>query len=169
MSQMTALDRFREAQAQPGTGFDAALREIRAGRKTGHWIWYVLPQITGLGTSSLSHTFALRDVEEAADYLRDDELGDRLVTIVTAIADQCEARPGLRLSSLMGSEIDARKLVSSLTLFQHVAEQLDVSEGLERGATLAAVARAVLNVAAAQGYPPCTFTLSRLKGRRRRE
>jgi uncharacterized protein (DUF1810 family) len=142
MSRTASRDRFREAQASPGAGFDAALREIRSGHKTGHWIWYVLPQISGLGTSSMSRTFAIRDVDEAADYLRDGELGARLATIVTAIAEQLDARPGLRLSSLRGSEIDAIKVDA---------------------------ARAVLAAAGAQGYPPCALTLTRLNEARRSE
>ena len=169
MSRMAELDRFKEAQASPAAGFDAALREIRAGRKTGHWIWYVLPQLSGLGTSTMSRTFALRDVEEAADYLRDSELGARLVTMATAIAEQLDARPELELSSLMGSEIDAVKLVSSLTLFERVASRLDATEGLERARVLADVARRILDAAAAEGYRPCAFTLSRLSEGRRSE
>lgn len=165
---MTSLDRFRAAQASPLDGFDAALREIRAGRKTGHWIWYVLPQLAGLGTSSMSRTFALRDVEEAADYLRDAELGGRLASIVTAIAEQVAIRPGLQLSSLMGSEIDASKLVSSLTLFERVASRLE-PDGIEHGRVVADAARAVLAAAAAEGYPPCAFTLSCLADGRRSE
>ena len=169
MSRMAELDRFKEAQASPGAGFDAALREIRAGRKTGHWIWYVLPQLSGLGTSMMSRTFALRDVEEAADFLRDSELGARLVRIVAAIAEQLDARPELELSSLLGSEIDAVKLVSSLTLFERVAARLDAAERLERARDLANAARRVLKAAAAEGYPPCAFTLTRLSEGRRSE
>jgi len=163
---MTNLDRFRAAQASPHAGFEAALREIRAGRKTGHWIWYVLPQLSGLGTSSMSQEFALRDVEEAAAYLCDAELGGRLAIIVTAIAEQLAIRPGLQLSSLMGSEIDAVKLVSSLTLFERVANRLEPTKAIEHARVLADAARVVLAAAAAEGYPPCAFTLNRLADRR---
>jgi uncharacterized protein (DUF1810 family) len=159
---MANLDRFRAAQALPHAGFEAALRELRGGRKTGHWIWYVLPQLAGLGTSSMSRTFGLRDVEEALDYLRDAELGERLARIIAAVAEQLASRQGLRLSSLMGSEIDAVKLVSSLTLFESVASRLDPTDGIEHAREVADAARVVLAAAAAEGYPPCPFTLSRL-------
>jgi uncharacterized protein (DUF1810 family) len=161
---MTGLERFRSAQASPDAGFEAALREIRAGRKTGHWIWYVLPQLSGLGTSAMSRTFGLRDAAEATAFLRDPELGARLATIVTAIAAQLAAHPGLLLSSLMGSEIDARKLVSSLTLFERVAARLDESDAHEQAGQVADAARKVLATAAAEGYPRCAFTLQRLAG-----
>ena len=143
---------FTLAQASPGAGFESALREIRGGRKTGHWIWYVLPQLSGLGASEMSRTFALRDAADAADYVRDSVLGPRLLTIVAAIAEQLATRPGLSVATLMGSEIDARKLVSSLTLFERVA-----------GGALADAARTVLDRAAAEGYPRCPFTIGRLE------
>jgi hypothetical protein len=62
----------------------------------------------------------------------------------------------------MGSSIDATKLVSSLTLFGEVANQLHVAEGLDEYASIARVAKRILAVAAAEGYPPCQFTLSHL-------
>jgi uncharacterized protein (DUF1810 family) len=155
------LDRFKSAQAAPGTGFDDALREIRRGRKSGHWIWYVFPQLAGLGSSSMSRAFGVRDVAEAAEYVRDDELGERLLVITTAVSEQLATRPGA-LAEVMGSEIDAQKLVSSMTLFERVAGDVFRSEGLERAGKLAAVAAQVLAAAAAQGYPRCAFTRARL-------
>jgi len=151
------LERFKTAQASEDEGFEAALSQIRSGRKTGHWIWYVLPQLAGLGTSSMSRAFALRDQAEAADYVRDPDLGERLLTILTAIADR-----SVSLTALMGSEIDSRKLVSSLTLFEHVARQLDRSERLERARPLAEIAGRLLAAAAAEGYAPCAHTMGRL-------
>src|SRR4051812_17946964 len=85
---MADLTRFRDAQDQAHSGFDAALREIRAGRKQSHWIWYIFPQLAGLGSSSLSRFYALRDTVEAADYLRDHTLRDRLLTMTIAVRDQ---------------------------------------------------------------------------------
>ena len=143
--------RFTSAQDSTSAGFESALREIRGGRKTGHWIWYVLPQLSGLGASEMSRTFALRDAADAADYVRDSGLGPRLLTIVAAIAEQLATRPGLSVATLMGSEIDARKLVSSLTLFERVA-----------AGALADASRTLLGRAAAEGYPRCAFTLGRL-------
>jgi uncharacterized protein (DUF1810 family) len=158
------LERFKTAQASPDAGFDVALREIRGGRKTGHWIWYVLPQLAGLGTSSMSRAFALRDAAEAGDYVNDPELGSRLLTIVTAVADQLATRPALSLAAIMGSEIDARKLVSSLTLFERAAREL--APPSDRARQLADVARRVLDVAAREGYPLCEHTLAALRTQR---
>jgi uncharacterized protein (DUF1810 family) len=158
----TTLDRFKEAQAEPRSGFDAALSEIRSGGKRGHWIWYVFPQLAGLGHSSASRAYGIDGAAEAHEYLRDPLLRSRLVTIASAVADQL-AR-GVPLGLLMGSSIDATKLVSSLTLFGHVARRLDESEPLDDYASLARVADAILDAAAAAGVPPCRFTLDRLRG-----
>src|ERR1017187_1422137 len=106
---MSGLERFRIAQDQSGSGFEAALAEIHDGGKRGHWIWYIFPQLTGLGMSSMSRTYAIRDVVEAKAYLRDEVLGSRLVTITTTVAEQVSWRTSLEV--LMGSSIDAQKLV----------------------------------------------------------
>src|SRR5437660_1560996 len=82
---MFNLDRFRDAQDAPHAGFAAALRELQAGRKTGHWIWYVFPQLAGLGRSSTAVQYGLAGAEEAADYLRDRVLGERLVTAAAVV------------------------------------------------------------------------------------
>jgi uncharacterized protein (DUF1810 family) len=157
---MGRLDRFRAAQDAPGSGFDDALAEIEAGGKTGHWIWYVFPQIAGLGSSSMSRSFAITDAAEAADYLRDDTLRSRLLIISTAIGGQLAG--GCSLAALMGSDIDARKLVSSLTLFEHVARTLHAAGGPEDCEALGRAAERVLTVAAAQGYPRCAHTMRRV-------
>lgn len=165
---MTSLDRFTRAQDDRGAGFDSALEEVRAGRKRGHWIWYVFPQLDGLGMSSMARAYGLDGEAEAAAYLRERRLRERLLLITRAVAEQLAARPALRLNTLMGSEIDARKLVSSLTLFAEVARRLasehderedaNEVEEAEQFASLAAVADGILTVAASQGYPPCAFT-----------
>ena len=59
------LERFHKAQASTSAGYDTALAEIRRGRKTSHWIWYIFPQIEGLGRSSTARAYALRDLAEA--------------------------------------------------------------------------------------------------------
>ena len=66
-----SLERFHEAQAGRGAGYDTALAEIRAGGKRSHWIWYIFPQIEGLGGSSTARAYALQDLGEACAYLRD--------------------------------------------------------------------------------------------------
>jgi uncharacterized protein (DUF1810 family) len=159
------LDRFREAQDRPGSGFESALREIQAGSKQGHWIWYVFPQLSGLGASSVSRTYGIRSLAEAEEYLRDPILRSRLLAVTTAVAEHVSQ--GTSLETLMSSSIDALKLVSSLTLFGNVARKLHAAEGLAEEAlteyvALARVAEEVLDAAALQGYGPCEYTLDRL-------
>ena len=154
------LDRYIEAQNQPHIGFASALAEVRAGGKQGHWIWYVFPQLAGLGRSGPSLRYAIADLSEARAYLHHPELRSRLLAITSAVAEQ--ARQGHRLADVMGSSIDVTKLVSSLTLFAHVARQLSVAEGLEAYRDLAAAAEELLAAAAEQGCQGCHFTLDRL-------
>lgn len=161
---MPRLERFREAQNSPHAGFESALDELRTGGKRGHWIWYVFPQIEGLGTSAAARTFALSGEEEAAEFLRDAELRSRLLTITQAVTEELATGRTKSLQTLMGSDIDARKVVSSLTLFGQVAKKLFEVEGIEACGAIAKVADEVLAVAASQGYPPCSFTLRRLRG-----
>jgi uncharacterized protein (DUF1810 family) len=162
---MTQLERFKSAQNSPHAGFASALDEIRTGRKTGHWIWYVFPQISGLGSSGYSQSFAIQGEKEAVEFLQDSELRSRLLTIATAVADQLRTRKTTSLGALMGSDIDARKVVSSLTLFGHVAKTLYEVEGLDAYKAVADVADEVLAAAATEGYPPCAYTLRRLQPR----
>ena len=104
------LSRFLDAQA--GGVYEQALRELRAGRKQGHWIWFVLPQIAGLGRSSTSQHYALSGPAEARDYLAHPVLGPRLVECARALLDL----PGDDAVAVLGP-IDAVKLRSSMTLF----------------------------------------------------
>ena len=155
---MARLERFKEAQNSSYGGFDAALAEMKTGGKTGHWIWYVFPQIRGLGRSGTALEYAIDDSEEAAAFLRDEELRSRLLTITTVVAEQLKSGR-VTLRALMGSEIDALKLVSSMTLFGRVAKKLSASEGVDVYGPLAEVADEVLTLAASQGYPACAYTL----------
>ena len=126
---------------------------MRAGQKQGHWIWYVFPQLAGLGSSRLAQVYGIDGRAEAIDYLRDPILGERLLTITQAVA--AHTRSGLSLVRLMNSRIDAQKLVSSLTLFQAIARELaDSAEG-EKYRPFAEAANTVLDSAAQQGFPPC--------------
>jgi uncharacterized protein (DUF1810 family) len=154
------LQRFKDAQDQSVAGFSTALSEIRAGGKRSHWIWYVFPQLSGMGYSSASRTYGLDGVSEAAAYLRDPVLRSRLVTIATAVVEQLDG--GMTLIDLMASSIDVTKLISSMTLFQHVANRLFEAEGLDEYESLARAAAKILERAAAEGYPPCHFTLRAL-------
>ncbi|HEV2840502.1 MAG TPA: DUF1810 family protein, partial [Chthoniobacterales bacterium] len=120
-----SLERFHNAQASPSAGYDTALAEIRRGRKTSHWIWYIFPQIEGLGHSSTARAYALRDLAEACEYLRDPLLRAHYEEIAGAVSEQLAS--GRALEELMGGGIDALKLVSSLTLF-HAAGQALAAE-----------------------------------------
>ena len=107
------LERFVDAQR--GT-YDAVLAEFRRGRKTGHWIWFVFPQVVGLGRSEMSRFYGIASLEEARAYLAHPILGTRLrecVEIVLAIPDATAL-------AIFG-EIDAIKLRSSMTLFARAA------------------------------------------------
>lgn len=145
-----SLDRFHRAQA---SGFEKALAEIRASHKRSHWIWYIFPQIAGLGRSSTAQEYALRDLAEACAYLRDPLLFARYREITATAAEKLAEGTGLE--RLMGSEIDARKFVSSLTLFRAAASGLDGEKFRE----LAALCETALQAASSQGHPPCQFTL----------
>jgi uncharacterized protein (DUF1810 family) len=152
---MSSLSRFIDAQRDPHAGYEAALREIAGGGKRGHWIWYVFPQIAGLGMSSQSRAYAIRDAAEAADYLGDATLGPRLVAIAEAVRDALAG--GTSIEDVMGSTIDATKLVSSMTLFAGVAARLP--RGTVASADLLRpIAEEILAAADAEGYPRCAFT-----------
>jgi uncharacterized protein (DUF1810 family) len=144
------LDRFKHAQDGPG-GFATALAELERGRKRSHWIWYIFPQLAGLGQSAAAIRYGLQGVDEATAYLRDPVLRDRLVRATAAVLVQLRRDPAPALVDVMGSEIDAVKLVSSMTLFREVARRIDDHE-------MAADTDAVLRAAKSQGYPECEFT-----------
>jgi uncharacterized protein (DUF1810 family) len=106
------LDRFVIAQQHV---FDGALAELRAGRKTGHWIWFIFPQVAGLGHSEMSRFYAIASLDEARGYLADPVLGPRL----RACAEAMLAVPGRTAVEILGP-VDSAKLRSSMTLF-HLA------------------------------------------------
>ncbi len=153
-----SLARFHEAQADPHAGYATALAEIRRGRKTSHWIWYIFPQLAGLGHSPMAQKYGIRDLAEACDYLRDPLLRARYAEITAALSDQL-ARP-VALEELMGSQIDALKLVSSLTLFRAAARSVHHAEKTFRA--IAQLCDSVLTQTAAQGYRPCAQTAPHL-------
>jgi len=108
------LERFVEAQdTEPLGDYQQALAEMRAGHKRGCWIWYVFPQMRGLGSSPNSDFFGISGLEEAKAYLAHDVLGRRLREITEVVLEN-EGEP---IDVLMGWEVDAMKLKSSMTLF----------------------------------------------------
>lgn len=114
------LDRF--VTAQSGGAYDRALAEVRRARKSGHWMWFVFPQIAGLGRSATAQRYAIADLAEARAYLAHPELGPRLMEISQAAAD---AGQGATAEQIFGG-IDAIKLRSSMTLFQAADPDADV-------------------------------------------
>jgi uncharacterized protein (DUF1810 family) len=160
MSLRLHIERFKLAQDQPEAGFDRALSELRAGGKTSDWIWYVCPQLAGLGHSETSQFYAIQNVAEASEYLRDPLLRSRLLRIANEILRQ--HRAGVPLRRLMGSPVDLLKLVSSMTLFGAVARKMMQSEPGDECVQLADAADDILQAAKAEGYPPCQVTLRKM-------
>ncbi len=113
MSDSHDLQRFVDAQAQT---YDQALAELRAGRKRTHWMWFVFPQIAGLGRSGMAQRFAIGDLAEANAYLSHPTLGRRLVECARALTALDIEDP----VEVFGP-IDAMKLRSSMTLFARAA------------------------------------------------
>jgi uncharacterized protein (DUF1810 family) len=107
------LTRFVDAQR---THYDDALAEVRAGRKRTHWMWFVFPQLGGLGSSDQARRYAIRDLDEARAYLAHPVLGPRL----TQIAEVALGVDGRSAAEVFGSPDDL-KLRSSATLFAHVS------------------------------------------------
>lgn len=106
---MHDLNRFISAQER---SYDAALREIKAGQKRTHWMWYIFPQIAGLGFSSTAQFYAISSMQEAKDYYAHPVLGKRLVEISEALLALDTSDAG----AVMGYPDDL-KLRSSMTLF----------------------------------------------------
>jgi len=109
------LERFVDAQDANGT-YERAVDELRRGRKTSHWMWFVFPQIAGLGRSDMSRRFAISSLDEAKAYLEHPVLGPRLKECAGLLA---QAR-GQSAEQIFGG-IDAQKLQSSMTLFLRAA------------------------------------------------
>lgn len=108
---MSDLDRFVDAQDGGGT-YAAALAELRAGHKRSHWMWFVFPQLAGLGRSPTAQHFAVRDIDEAGAYLAHPVLGPRLRECARTLL----ALGGTDPVAVLGP-VDALKLRSSMTLF----------------------------------------------------
>jgi len=113
------LTRFVTAQDQDGT-LATALAELRAGRKRTHWMWFVFPQVAGLGHSATAQHYAIAGLGEARDYLAHPVLGPRLVECARALT----ALAGDDPVAVLGG-VDAQKLRSSMTLFSRAAATAD--------------------------------------------
>jgi uncharacterized protein (DUF1810 family) len=123
---MIDLGRFLRAQEDRGT-YERALAELRAGRKRSHWMWFVFPQLQGLGHSELSRRYAIASLQEARAYLADPVLGARLRECATALL----ALEGASAQDVLGG-VDALKLRSSMTLFARAAAAPEEEDLFER-------------------------------------
>lgn len=108
------LKRYTDAQK---TSFSTALAEIKSGRKRSHWMWYIFPQIHGLGMTSTSQYYAIRNLQEARDFLADPYLGSNIIEISNALLDLDTNNA----SAVFGFPDDL-KLRSSMTLFAQVSD-----------------------------------------------
>lgn len=108
------IERFVEAQDSVYGGYEQALQEMQEGAKHGHWIWYIFPQLRGLGHSGNANFYGIEDLQEAREYLAHPVLGVRLREITQVVLDHADDRLAIEL---MGSEIDILKLKSSMTMF----------------------------------------------------
>lgn len=120
------ITRFIDAQDSKWSGFNTALREIKAGRKTSHWIWYIFPQLRGLGHSRMSYYYGITGSTEAEEYLSHPILGARLREITTALLRHKNKRP----EAILGS-IDAQKVRSCMTLFDCISPEDIFAEVLD--------------------------------------
>lgn len=112
---MADLQRFKDAQRND---YEQALQEVKSGRKRTHWMWYIFPQIHGLGMTPISDYYSIRSLREAKDYLKDLVLGARLVEISKALLELNTFDP----HAVFGSPDDL-KLRSCMTLFERADPQ----------------------------------------------
>lgn len=118
------LERFVEAQKRD---YKIALEEVRSGQKRTHWIWYIFPQMYGLGHSCYANLYGIRDRKEAEEYLKYKTLGKRLREITSTLLQH----EGKSAEEIFG-ELDAMKVRSSMTLFDAVCPNDMFAEVLEK-------------------------------------
>ncbi|MET3457254.1 DUF1810 domain-containing protein [Pseudomonas kilonensis] len=122
------LERFVQAQAAT---YERALLELRRGRKESHWMWFIFPQLRGLGVSENATYYGLRGLKEARDYLHHPLLGPRLERATRAVLDS-----GVAVEKLLGT-LDAMKFASCMTLFAAAAGEHSVyAQALEGGVSV---------------------------------
>ena len=111
---INSLDRFLEAQERM---YETALKEIKNGEKESHWMWYIFPQLRGLGRSQMAYVYGINGLEEAKAYLEHPDLSARLTEITEALLEHKDQD----IEDILG-DIDAMKLRSSMTLFALISE-----------------------------------------------
>ena len=115
---INSLERFLEAQEHK---YDIALKEIRAGKKRTHWMWYIFPQLRGLGKSQMAYVYGINGIEEARQYLANPTLSTRLLEITEALLEHKD-KPAYKILG----DIDDMKLQSCMTLFSIISENNSV-------------------------------------------
>lgn len=121
-----SLQRFKDAQKDM---YPIALGELRNGRKVSHWIWYIFPQLKGLGRSPMSMYYGLDGIDEVKAYYNDPILQDRLISVSEALLLQPKDAD---IRTIMGSDIDVLKLKSCMTVFYNVTNNPTFKEVLDR-------------------------------------
>lgn len=118
------LERYKEAHQE---FYEQALSEVKAGKKESHWMWFIFPQITGLGASEISKYFEIKSLEEATKYLQDELLGSHIREISKELLslDYTDA-------TLIFGYVDSLKLKSSMTLFSYISNEPIFSEVLDK-------------------------------------
>jgi uncharacterized protein (DUF1810 family) len=154
------LGRFVTAQDRDGT-YRRAVAELRAGAKVSHWMWFVFPQLAGLGASAMSRQFAISSLQEARAYLAHPVLGPRLRECARIVAEA----EGRTAAQIFGP-VDAMKLRSSMTLFASAAGEADGTVfravlakyfgGLPDEATVTRLLRLILRCARRRSPAPCS-------------
>ena len=124
MGDIISLDRFIDAQKED---YDMAFREISNGRKRNHYMWYIFPQIKGLGRSSTAKFYGIDGLEEAKEYMENEYLGNNLINISSKLLELDTNNP----KDIFGG-IDSKKLKSSMTLFELVSDNEVFSQVLEK-------------------------------------
>ncbi len=115
MTEPYDLQRFVTAQ-DDGATYERAVGELRRGHKTSHWMWFVFPQVAGLGLSAMSQRYAISSLDEAVAFVRHPVLGPRIVECARIVAELED-----RTAEQVFGAVDARKLHSSMTLFARAA------------------------------------------------
>jgi len=112
---INSLNRFLDAQDRM---YERALKEIRNGKKRSHWMWYIFPQLRGLGRSQMAYTYGINGLEEAKVYLAHPILSKRLIEISEALLSHKD-----KSAYKIFGDIDEMKLKSSMTLFAYISEE----------------------------------------------
>ena len=112
---INSLDRFLKAQERM---YPVALKEIQNGKKESHWMWYIFPQLRGLGKSQMAYTYGINGIEEAKAYLAHPVLSARLFEICEALLKHKD-KPAYKILG----DVDSMKLLSSMTLFSYISEK----------------------------------------------